>query len=97
MRPLYLRDAARNDLQEAFRYYEERRPGLGMEYIRAVHDTLEAVERQPEQYPVAVDDIRKAPLRRFPYVVFYVILIDAISVIAVMHSRRHPRRWEERR
>jgi hypothetical protein len=60
----------------------------------AVRSTLELVESNPEQYPIAVDDIRKAPLRRFPYVVYYVIAQDHISAIAVMHSRRHPRRWK---
>jgi toxin ParE1/3/4 len=97
MRPLFVRDAARTDLEEAVSWYEERRPGLGSEFIAAVRYTLEAVESNPEQYPIAVDDIRKAPLRRFPYVVYYVALESDVSVIAVMHSRRHPRRWQERR
>lgn len=97
MRPLHVRDAARGDLQEAFRWYEERRTGLGREFVQAVRDKLEAIEQSPEQYPFAVEDIRKAPLQRFPYVVYYVILAEAVSVIAVMHSRRHPRRWEDRR
>lgn len=97
MRPLRLRDAARADLQEAFKWYEGRRTGLGYEFTRAVRHALDAIEMNPEQYPFAVDDIRKAPLRRFPYVVYYVTLDDGISAIAVMHSRRHPRRWQERR
>jgi plasmid stabilization system protein ParE len=95
-RPLYLRDAALIDLQEAFDY-EERRPGLGPEFIQAVHARFEQIEVNPEHHPFAVDDVRQAPLRRFPYVVYYVVLADTISVIAVMHSRRHPRRWQERR
>jgi plasmid stabilization system protein ParE len=62
-----------------------------------VRVTLAAVERDPAQYPLAVDDIRKAPLRRFPYVVYYAVLEGGVSVLAVMHGRRHPRRWQERR
>ena len=97
MRPLLLRDAARDDLREAFLWYQARRADLGSEFIAAVRHVLEAVELNPEQYPFAVDDIRKAPLRRFPYVVYYVALESAVTVIAVMHSRRHPRRWQDRR
>jgi plasmid stabilization system protein ParE len=97
MPALFLRDAARGDLAEAFQWYEGRRAGLGYEFTHAVRSTLELVESNPEQYPIAVDDIRKAPLRRFPYVVYYVIAQDHISAIAVMHSHRHPRRWKERR
>jgi plasmid stabilization system protein ParE len=94
---LFLRDEARSDLSETFRWYEGRRPGLGYEFLRAVRVTLAAVERNPRQYPFAVDDIRKAPLRRFPYLVYYVVLEEGTSVLAVMHTRRHPRRWQERR
>ena len=94
---LFVRDAARRDLEEAVSWYEGRRPGLGSEFIAAVRFILESVEANSELYPFAVDDIRKAPVRRFPYVVYYVAVEPGVSVIAVMHSRRHPRRWQERR
>jgi len=97
MRPLLVRDAARDDLREAFSWYEARQAGLGSEFLSAVSYTLQAVESNPQQYPFAVEDIRKAPLRRFPYVVYYVALDTSVSVIAVMHSRRHPRHWQDRR
>lgn len=93
---LFLRAEAASDLSEAFQWYEERSTGLGFEFLRAVRIVLAAIERNPSQYPIALDDIRKAPLRRFPYVVYYVDLAEHISVIAVMHSRQHPRRWQQR-
>jgi plasmid stabilization system protein ParE len=94
---LFVRREARTDLENAFRWYEERSAGLGHEFTRAVRVQLAAIERAPEQFPIASDDIRKAPLNRFPYVVFFVILRRQISVIAVMHARRSPRRWQSRR
>src|SRR5688500_9962893 len=97
MPSLFLREEARSDLAEAFTWYEQRRSGLGYEFARSVRSTLQIIEDNSEQYPLAADDIRKAPLRRFPYVVYYVVLEANISVLAVMHSRRHPRRWHERR
>jgi plasmid stabilization system protein ParE len=94
---LFLRKAARADLAEAFRWYEGQSTGLGNEFLRAVRVTPAAVARAPRQYPVAADDIRKARLRRFPYVVYFVVLRRGVSVIAVMHGRRDPRRWQSRR
>jgi len=94
---LFIRKAARQDIAEAFRWYEDRSAGLGHEFTRAVRVALASVERAPQQYPVAVDDIRQARLRRFPYVVYFVVLARGISVIAVMHGRRHSRRWQSRR
>ena len=94
---LFVRQAARRDAAEAFRWYEARSAGLGHEFLRALGVTLAAIERSPEHYPIAVDDIRKAPVRRFPYIVYYVVLPTRLSVVAVMHGRRHPGRWQSRR
>lgn len=69
-----IRRAARGDIAEAFRWYEERSVGLGHEYLRAVRVVLAAVQRAPEHYPVVVDDIRKARMQRFPYLVYVVVL-----------------------
>jgi plasmid stabilization system protein ParE len=94
---LFLRKAARADIAEAFRWYEERSPGLGHDFLRAVRVALAAIERAPGSFAVAIEDIRKVHLRRFPYVVYYVPLTRGISVVAVVHGRRHPRRWQSRR
>ena len=71
---LFVRRAARQEIAEGFRWYEERSAGLGHEFLRAVRATLARIGREPELYPFAVDDIRKAPLHRFPYVAYYVVL-----------------------
>ena len=94
---LFVRAAARRDLAEAFRWYEARSTGLGHEFLRAVRVVFAGIQRAPEQHPVADADVRKARVARFPYLVYYVILDTRISVIAVMHGHRHPRRWQSRR
>lgn len=55
---LFLRRAARREIAEAFRWYEERSPGLGYEFLRMVRATLARVARTPELYPIVADDIR---------------------------------------
>ena len=82
---------------EAAHWYEDRRPGLGIEFGASVETTLEVIEQAPERFPVALRDIRKARVPRFPYVVYYVLLSDVVSVIAIIHGRRSPRRWQARR
>ena len=94
---LFLRPEARTELAEAFRWYQERSPGLGNEFLRAVRIALAAIERAPTQFPTALDDIRRAQLRRFPYHIFFVVLPANISVLAIQHGRRDPRRWQARR
>lgn len=94
---LFVRKVARTDIAKAFQWYEERGIGLGREFLGALRVALGAIERAPEQFLIAVDDIRKARLRRFPYLIYFVVLARHISVIAVMHARRNPRRWQSRR
>ena len=94
---LFVRKASRADIAEAFRWYEERSVGLGHEFLRAVRVAFRAIEQAPLQFPIALDDIRKVRLRRFPYMIYFVVLPQHISVIAVIHGRRHSRRWQSRR
>lgn len=94
---LFVRKAAREDVASAFEWYESRSAGLGHEFARAARVTFAAIERAPEEFPVVLEDIRSARLRRFPYIAYFVVLSRGISVIAVMHARRHPRRWQSRR
>ncbi len=94
---LLLEDEARADLAEAFTWYEEQRPGLGSEFLAEVAVVLESIERSPAAYAVVRGETRRALVRRFPYAVFYVNDPDVVAVTAVMHGRRDPRRWQERR
>ena len=94
---LFVRKAARADMAEAFAWYEDRRIGLGHEFLDAASASLARIEAQPQLFSFAVDDIRMAPLRRFPYVVYFVALPRHTSVLAVVHGRRHPRIWQSLR
>ena len=94
--PLVVRAAAEADVLEVALWYERRSPGLGTEFLRAVDVTLAEIARMPARYPLVHGDARRAHLRRFPYGVYFVATPDLVSVVACMHARRDPRRWEER-
>jgi len=89
-----LRPCAEADLADAFAWYDERLPGLGATFLRSVDACLTRIQRYPEAYPVVHPRVRRAPLRRFPYGVFYVIRDDRVDVLAVHHARRRPRAFE---
>jgi plasmid stabilization system protein ParE len=94
---LLLEPEAEEEFLEAQRWYAERSPVIADAFRSAVARTLEAVESAPQSFPLAVLDIRKALVRRFPYVVYYVGLAEVTTVIAIIHARRDPRVWQERR
>jgi plasmid stabilization system protein ParE len=93
---LVLEPEAEDDLENARAWYEQRVAGLGGEFVAAVRETLETIERAPMQFRVERADVRKAVLRHFPYIIRFVVLDDVISVIAVFHVRRDPAIWHRR-
>ena len=98
MRSRFLVEAeAEAELDEAFSWYEGRAQGLGSEFTRAVRAVFALIGRNPEQFPRVRGDVRRALVRRFPYAVYYVVEPDQISILAVIHTSRHPRRWQSRR
>jgi plasmid stabilization system protein ParE len=93
---LVVRSAAEADIARAALWYEQRAPGLGAEFLRAVDVALAEIGRMPERYPVVHPTCRRALLRRFPYGVYFVQTPELISVVACMHAHRDPRHWQER-
>lgn len=91
-----VRSAAEADLATAVEWYEQRSAGLGLEFLRAVDVTFARIARMPQAFPRLHEDIRRARMRRFPYGVFYIERPEAISVLAVLHAHRDPRRWLSR-
>ena len=71
--------------------------GLRRPFAPTDRTVLEAIENSPARFPTALADIRKAKVPHFPYVVYFVALAEVTSVIAIIHRRRDPRRWQERR
>jgi toxin ParE1/3/4 len=94
--PLVLEPEAEADLLDAFEWYERQRTGLGHEFIDCVDDVLERISESPQLYAPTYCGVRQAFVRRFPYVVCFLIEADNISVIAVMHGRQDPREWQSR-
>ena len=93
MRLLLLRPAAAGDIDQAYRWYEGQRIGLGEEFLLEVRTTLWQLREQPDACPVIHRDTRRALLKRFPYGVFYRVFEQQIVVVACLHARRHPRHW----
>ena len=93
---LSLRDEATADLEAAAEWYEARRAGLGGEFLRTVRALLAGIARDPRLFPVVRSEVRRARVRRFPYVVYFVAEADHVVVLAVLHGRRDPRVWQSR-
>jgi len=82
------------DLIEAYNWYEERRQGLGDEFITAVDSCISLIQRNPLSSPVVDEQFNGALVRRFTYEIFYHISDNIIVVLACFHGRRNPQWWQ---
>jgi len=94
-------DEADQEYRAAARWYDERRAGLGVEFLDAVDDILQRIVSLPSAgAPVprlrADLAVRRAPVMRFPYHIVYLKTEVAIRVLAVAHDRRKPGYWRSR-
>ena len=98
---LRLLTEAKEELQAGAQWYEDRREGLGEEFAAAVEATLERIEENNLLYPHYEfanpgREIRRALVKRFPYVVVYEVRADELLVLAVAHARQRPAYWKRR-
>lgn len=69
-RPTIIRPEAEVDMAAGFDWYEDRRDGLGHEFLKEVKAVFKKIEDNPLRHPVMYRDVRRALVRRFPYKVF---------------------------
>src|SRR5688572_18297720 len=91
-----IRPEAEADMAEAKDWYDEKRKGLGDDFLDCVDAALERIRRNPEAYAVIYKSLRRAMVRRYPYGVYYTIADQQIVVAGVIHARRHPGVWKSR-
>ena len=84
------------ELRDAVGYYEERSPGLGLDFGAEVEASVEFVRGFPERWALRPDGTRRYLTHRFPYVVVYMYLQDHVWVIAIAHCKRRPGCWANR-
>jgi plasmid stabilization system protein ParE len=93
---LTVSNRAVREIGEAYEWYEEQVPDLGHEFLAALEDQFERIARSPQLYAETQRGVRRALLSRFPYGVFYASKGDIVSILGVVHTARHPRRWPRR-
>ena len=94
--PVVLRAEAQDDFDEAFDWYEAQRPGLGTDFADQVQQTFDRISANPLLHSTVFQDVRKAPVQRFPYSIFYRVEAAQLLILAVFHGKRDPSIWQAR-
>ena len=93
---LTFRKEAEFDIDACFDYYEEKREGLGHDFLLCIEEALGKLRRNPLIYQPIHKELRRIPIRRFPYRLFYLVKHNRVIIAAVFHARKDPQAWRKR-
>lgn len=99
-KPVIPRERARRDVEEGVDHYlKEGAIQAALGFVDALEDAYALLGRHPGiggsryAYELEIPGLRSWPLRRFPYVIFYIELEDRVDVWRVLHNRRAVPDW----
>jgi hypothetical protein len=98
---IYVPPAVQAEITSAADWYDDQQSGVGNEFGDVLQDALASILRDAQSFPrheqyAGRKDVRRCPLKRFPYNVVFQILPGEIRVIAVGHDQRRPLYWRNR-
>ncbi len=96
IRFLTLTEEAEQDLLEARDWYDKKQLKLGDDFMVAVDTCFASIERNPEMFIFSHGRVRRALMKKFPYVVLFRVSEDEILIVGCLHTRRDRSNWEER-
>ena len=97
-RGLVLRRVAEKEFDNSIAWYESQREGLGREFRAAIEQYFERIAGNPERFPKIRGEVRRAVvLRRFPFVIHFLIEPERIVILSVFHTSREPEQLKYRR
>jgi plasmid stabilization system protein ParE len=88
---------ARAEADAAAAFYREKQPRLAQHFLDDLEEALGRIQRHPQAHRRVEGRYSEVPGAAFPYGVIYRLRPDFIEIIAIMHLRRAPGYWKERR
>lgn len=93
-----LRRVAEEEFDDSIAYYKSRREGLGREFRAVVERHFQRIADNPEWFQKIRGEVRRAVvLRRFPFVIHFLIEPERIVILSVFHTSREPGQLRTRR
>ena len=96
MKRIIVDSDAEDELSDSVAFYESRQPGLGLEFESAAREAVQTIQADPDRHPLQVNGTRRLVMERFPFIVHYAELPDAIWILAFAHASRKPGYWLRR-
>lgn len=87
---LILKSNAHKELSEAIEYYQIKRKGLGLQFLKCVQNFFDRITKNPLHYPLKSNNFREAYIQKFPYIIIYEVIENEIVVFSVFNTHQNP-------
>lgn len=84
------------DFDNSYEFYFEESPIVADAFFNQINLGFENIKQNPKSFPIAYKDVRKFVIKKFPFVIYYRITETLIQVIAIFHTSRNPKIWDDR-
>lgn len=95
MKIIFLKPA-QEEYEQAVAYYNEQKKDLGLEFVLELKKSLKRIVEFPQAWQKLSQRSRRCRLKKFPYGLVYAVKSDLILILAVMHLKQKPKKWEKR-
>ena len=95
MRVIY-HQHAEVEVVDAAHFFSSKVPGLGADCLAEIDRAVQSIQTDPTRFEVIEDDIRRCPVKRFPYSIFFRAAVDTVRILVVQHYSRDSEYWKSR-
>lgn len=99
MLPYDLTEKAREEFEQAYEYYKDKRPGLGGDFAEDVYNAIQDIQAMPNGY-VGLSEwhgARRKVMKKFPYHIFYLAEAEKITILSIWPQAANPEGWQAER
>ena len=87
---------ADKELEEAINYYNDQLAGLGDQFYTSFLDTVGYIVQTPDAWRKIGANTRRINIKRFPYLILYVLDGQDVLITCIAHQHRNPTYYMER-
>lgn len=82
---------AESEIEQTIDYYENKRIGLGKDFLVYFKGYLKILKTNPELFSIKKTPFyRELPLKKFPFVIIYEVFQNEVIIYSVFHTSRNP-------
>lgn len=78
------------ELIDAYNYYKDQLTGLGNQFLNEFNNTIKIILEHPKLWLKVGKRTRRAIIKKFPYMILYVVEKNTDHVTCIAHQHRNP-------